>query len=104
MKNTTSQNTAQTKEKITPPRATLDFYQYEKEGITYYEFNATKCSPPEPMVNAMIGLSLLKNENERLIGEFFHLPTPLLQKVEGKYLYTTTELENEDVIVEFKKG
>lgn len=37
------------KELITIPRATLDIYNYQEDGLNIYEFDATECSPPEPM-------------------------------------------------------
>lgn len=90
------------KEKIIIPRASLDFYKYEKDGLTYIEFNATECSPPEPMVNAIVGLNELKDENYRLVGTFFHLPTPLFDRIGDKFSYDVDEFESGDVRVEFK--
>ena len=90
------------KEKIEVPRATLEFFKYKEDGITYYEFNATKCSPPEPLVNAICGLNMLKDENDRLVGVFFHEPTPLYDRVGDKYLHEATELENGDFKIVFK--
>ena len=55
------------KEKIDIPMTTLDFYTYTKDDITYYEFDATECSPPEPMVNTMRALQFLKDKNEVLV-------------------------------------
>ena len=90
------------KEKIEVPRATLDFFKYEEDGITYYEFNATKCSPPEPMVNAVSGLQMLEGENDRLVGFFFHEPAPLYDRIGSDYLHEATELENGDFKIVFK--
>ena len=84
------------------PRATLDFYKYEKDDLIYYEFDATECSPPEPMVNAINGLKMLKNKNERLIGYFFHEPFPLFDKIPDKFTYETFELDSGDFKVTFK--
>ena len=53
------------RERIEVPRATLDFYRYEDKGLIFYEFDATCSSAPEPMMNAMIGLEMIKNKNER---------------------------------------
>ena len=91
------------KELVEVPRATLDFYKYEEGGLTYYEFDATECSPPEPMVNAINGLRMLKNENERLIGFFFHEPFPLYQKIPSSFEHEATELESGDFKVVFKR-
>lgn len=91
------------KEWVEVPRATLDFYKYEEGGLTFYEFNATECSPPEPMVNAINGLRMLKSENDRMVGIFFHEPTPLFERTEKNFTHEVTELESGDVKVVFKK-
>ena len=91
------------KELVKIPRATLDFYRYEKDGLVFYEFDATQSSAPEPMMNAMLGLEMIKNENERLVGFFFHQPMPLLQRIEPFFTYDVTELDNGDFRLVFKR-
>ncbi len=88
---------------IEVPHATLDFYKYEKDDLVYYEFNAVECTPPEPMVNTMSGLQMLKKENERLIGTFFHEPFPLYQRISVNFEYKSQELKNGDFLVVFKR-
>ena len=90
------------KEKVEVPRATLYLFKYEEDGLTCYECNATKCSPPEPMVNAISGLQMLKSENDRLVGIFFHEPAPLYDRIGSDYLHEATELENGDFKIVFK--
>ena len=90
------------KELIEVPMATLKFYKYEEDGLTYYEFNATECSPPEPMVNAMHGLKLLSSQSDRLVGIFFHEPTPLYNKISAQVSHEATELESGDFKIVFK--
>lgn len=85
------------------PRTTLDFYKYEKNGVTYYEFDATECSPPEPMVNAINALRMLKSDSERLVGIFFHEPGPLFERTSKSFEHEIIELESGDVKVVFKK-
>lgn len=91
------------KEKVEIPRTTLDIFKYEQDGITYYEFNATECQPPEPMVNAMLCLAMLKDDKQRLVATFFHEPTPLYNKISSNYSYEATELESGDFKILFKK-
>jgi len=93
------------KEKIDIPMTTLDFYKYEKDGIQYYEFDATECSPPEPMVNTMNALRFIKSDKEKLIGKFFHEPTPLYAKISEFFDYEAKELDNGDfeIVFETKK-
>ena len=90
------------KEKIIVPRATLDIYKYEEDGLTCYEFDATLCQPPEPMINAMVCLALLKSENDRLIGYFFHEPNPLYDKISQQFSHTALELDSGDFRIIFK--
>ena len=91
------------KKLVEVPRATLDFYKYEKDGLVFYEFDATECSPPEPMVNAVIGLSMLKNKEDRVVGIFFHEPIPLYERVPSEFTHEAKELENGDYKVIFKR-
>ena len=90
------------REKIVVPMATLEFEKYEENGLTYYEFNATECQPPEPMVNAMHALKLLKSESDRVVGIFFHEPVPLYGKISQVFTHSATELEGGDFRIEFK--
>ena len=92
------------KELVKIPRATLDFYKYEEDGLIFYEFDASECTTPEPMVNAMAGLALLENDNERLVGKFFHKPIPLLNRISEYFSYETYELESGDFCIVFKKS
>ncbi len=87
---------------IEVPRATLNFYKYEEDGLTYYEFDATECQPPEPMINAIVGLSLLKSKNERLVGIFFHEPFPLYDRVPLSIAHEAIELDGGDFRITFK--
>jgi hypothetical protein len=91
------------REQVEVRGATLKFYKYEADGLVFYEFDATECSPPEPMVNALHGLRMLKEENERMVGIFFHEPTPLFERVGEHFIYEVEELPSKDVRVVFKK-
>jgi uncharacterized protein (DUF2249 family) len=91
------------KEKVIIPRATLDIFKYEKNGLTFYEFDATECQPPEPMVNTIVCLKQLKNENDRLVVTYFHEPTPLYEKISSNFAYETQELESGDFRIVFRK-
>ncbi len=88
--------------KIEVPKTTLDFYTYEDNGLTFYEYDATGCQPPEPMVNTITGLSLLQKPTDRLVGRFFHEPFPLYSRIPLTIEHSATELESGDVLVTFK--
>lgn len=90
------------RKKIEVPMATLEFIQYEESGLNCYEFNATECQPPEPMVNAIHGLKLLKTQNDRLIGLFFHEPVPLYERIGSDFAHEAIELESGDFKIVFK--
>jgi len=91
------------KEKVAIPLTTLDFYKYEKDGITYFEFDARECTPPEPMLNALNALRIIKHDNERLVGIFFHEPTPLYAKIFNFFSHESKQLENSDYQITFKR-
>jgi len=90
------------KELVQIPYATLEFYKYEEDGLIIYEFDATECQPPEPMVNTLNALKMLKDKNERVVGLFFHEPTPLYNKISDLISYDAKELENGDFKITFK--
>jgi len=92
------------KEQVDIPMTTLEFYKYEKDGLVFYEFDATMCQPPEPMVNTIHGLKMLKNENDRLVGLFFHEPTPLYDRIGDAFVHEATELDSGDFRIVFKKA
>ncbi|MFA6137001.1 MAG: DUF2249 domain-containing protein [Sulfurimonas sp.] len=91
------------KKLVEVPRTTLKFYKYEADGLLFYEFDATECSPPEPMVNAINGLRMLRSDNDRMVGIFFHEPTPLFEKTAKHFIHEIEELESGDVRVVFRK-
>ncbi len=91
------------KEPVQIPNATLDFFKYEKDGLVIYEFDATECQPPEPMVNTMCALQVLNNPNERVVGTFFHEPFPLYQRISTHFEFESKELVDGDFRVIFKK-
>lgn len=90
------------KELVLIPRATLDVYKYNDNGLVIYEFNATECSPPEPMVNTIVVLDKIRDNNERLVVTYFHEPTPLFQRINSKFSYDSIELDSGDFQVTYK--
>jgi len=92
------------RELVEVPQATLPFHKYEENGLTYYEFNATQCQPPEPMVNTMVAMSLLKSPNDRVVGIYLHEPFPLYERLPAAIIRESVELPNGDFRVEFRVG
>jgi hypothetical protein len=54
------------------------------------------------MINAIVGLSLLKSKNERLVGIFFHEPFPLYDRVPLSIAHEAIELDGGDFRITFK--
>ncbi len=79
-------------QKVEVPGATVDFYKFERDGVTYYAFDTSRCGPPEPMVNAMAGLKLITNPNVKLIMINHKTPMGLLNKIEENF-----EIEKEEL-------
>ena len=73
--------------------ATVPFYKFDENGVTYYQFDSSKCGHPEPMINAMTGLQTIKGE-EKLIMINSKAPMGLFPKVENDFSHEVSELED----------
>ncbi|MDQ1268113.1 MAG: hypothetical protein QG560_756, partial [Campylobacterota bacterium] len=62
--------------------ATVDFFKLEKDGQSTYYFDTSKCGPPEPMVNAVSGLKLIKGTNDKLVMINHKTPGGLFAKLQ----------------------
>lgn len=93
-------------QKVKVEGATVDFYKFEKDGITYYMFDTSRCGPPEPMVNAMAGLKLVTNPNVKLIMINHKMPMGLLNKVEENFNIEKEDLPDGNVklVFSYKEG
>ncbi|WP_029520727.1 DUF2249 domain-containing protein [Persephonella sp. IF05-L8] len=90
------------KKEIQVEGATVPVYQYEENGIIYYEFDTSKLGPPEPMVNALAVLSLIDSPNKRAVMINHKKPMGLFEKIEGKFDYEVEELEDGRYKIIFK--
>ena len=72
--------------KIHLPNSTVDFYENEE----YLAFDSTQCPPPEPMINARVGLNNLKKD-QKLIMINHRNPLGLLPSVSPYYEIECTE-------------
>ena len=77
-------------EKIEVAGATVDFFKFIEKGLTTYQFDTSKCGPPDPMVNAMAGLQLL-DDNSQLFMINHKAPGGLFPKVEAEFNYEVSE-------------
>ena len=90
--------------KIEVDGASVDFYTFTQGDETYYYFDTTKCGPPEPMVNAMAGLQLLKNDNEVLIMHNHKKPMGLLNKIQENYSIKEEMQEDGSIQLFFRRN
>ncbi len=80
-------------QKIEVTGATVDFFELAKDGVSTYYFDSSKCGPPDPMVNAMSGLKLIKNTNNTLVMINHKAPGGLFAKLDADIAHTVEEVE-----------
>jgi uncharacterized protein (DUF2249 family) len=82
--------------------ATVPFYRYDENGVSYLQFDSSKCGHPEPMVNAMVGLQTI-TDGEKLVMINSKAPMGLFPKVENDFAFEVENLEDGLVKVLFTK-
>ena len=87
--------------KIEVEGATVDFFKEAKDGQSTYFFDTSKEGPPHPMVNAMSGLALIKNTNDKLVMINHKLPGGLFGKLEADVTHFAEDIEGGLVRVTF---
>jgi hypothetical protein len=88
-------------QKIEVDGATVDFYKLAKDGESTYYFDTSKTGPPHPMVNAMSGLKLIKNTNDKLVMINHKAPGGLFGKLEADVEHSVENVEGGLVKVTF---
>ncbi|MDX9813176.1 MAG: hypothetical protein WC144_07645 [Sulfurimonas sp.] len=81
-------------QKVEVAGATVDFFKLSKDGQSTYYFDSSKCGPPEPMVNAMSGLKLIKGTNDKLVMINHKLPGGLFSKLEDDFSHESRTLDD----------
>ena len=81
--------------------ATVPFFTYTIEETQYYEFDTSKCGPPDPMVNAMAGLKLIDASNKQLVMINHKFPGGLISKIGENYNHTKENLADGRVKILF---
>ena len=81
--------------------ATVDFFELVENGLSTYYFDTSKCGPPDPMVNAVIGLQLIKGTDNKLVMINHKSPSGLFNKLDADIAYEVEELGNGLVKVVF---
>ncbi|MDD5373867.1 MAG: hypothetical protein PHO62_10640 [Sulfurimonas sp.] len=90
--------------KIDVAGATVDFFKLEKDGQSTYYFDTSKCGPPEPMVNAVSGLKLIKGTNDKLVMINHKTPGGLFAKLQDDISYEMQETQEGLVKVIFSSN
>ena len=85
------------KKEIDVAGATVPFYEYTIGETQYYEFDTSKCGPPEPMVNAMSGLKLIKSPQQKVVMINHKKPMGLLDKIGENYNIDFEKMEDGSV-------
>ena len=80
--------------------ATVAFYNFNYNGKDTLCFNTSKSTPPHPMVNAMAGLKVLK-DNQQLVMINHHSPDGLFAKIDANFNYDVEDLEDGTVKIVF---
>ena len=88
-------------EKIEVEGATVDFFKEAKDGQSIYYFDTSKEGPPHPMVNAMSGLKLIKNTNDKLVMINHKMPGGLFGKLEADVSHVAEDIDGGLVKVVF---
>ena len=88
-------------EKIEVEGANVDFYKLAKDGESTYYFDTSKTGPPHPMVNAMSGLKLIKNTNDKLVMINHKAPGGLFDKLDVDVKHEVEDIEGGLVKVTF---
>jgi len=89
------------KEEIEVMGATVPFFTYIIGETQYYEFDTSKCGPPDPMVNAMAGLKLIDNSNKELVMINHKFPGGLMGKIGENYDHRREDMSDGRVKIIF---
>ncbi|MCW8894898.1 MAG: hypothetical protein OQK48_06760 [Sulfurimonas sp.] len=87
--------------KVEVAGATVDFFELKKDGESTYYFDTSKCGPPDPMVNAMSGLRLIKGTNNKLVMINHKTPGGLFSKLEDDISHEAQEVDGGLVKITF---
>jgi len=94
------------KQPIEVPGATVPFFTYTLGETQYFEFDTSKCGPPEPMVNAMAGLKMINSADKKVVMINHKKPMGLLDKIGENYDIETEKMDDGRVklIFSYKAG
>ena len=82
--------------------STVDFMKYEVDKVLYYYFDCTKVGHPEPMINAMLGLQLLKDTDVLIMIHTMN-PVMLFPKIKNDFDFITEQLDDNIYKISFTR-
>lgn len=88
-------------QKISVDGADLDFYEKVENGVKFIGFDSSKCTPPTPMINAMVALNLVKDSSTQVVMINHKFPAGLIPKIEHNFNYSYKEFSQDLVEVKF---
>lgn len=88
-------------QKFSVENATLDFYKFSENGVNFIGFDSTKSVPPEPMINALTALNLVKDSSVKVVMINHKFPAGLIPKVEPFFDIDTQNLDDGAVKLTF---
>jgi len=89
------------KDPIEVTGATVPFFTYQDGETQVFEFDTSKCGPPDPMVNAMSGLNLIDAPGKRLDMINHKKPAGLFSKIGENFNIVDEEIEGGLVKISF---
>ena len=89
-------------EQIELEGATVPFFKYEDNGVTFLQFDSSRCGHPEPMINAMTGLQAIQ-DGQKLVMINSKPPMGLFPKIENDFNFELDALEDGNAKVSFYK-
>jgi len=81
--------------------STVDFLEYKVGKIKYISFDTSDRGAPEPMQNALLGLSLITDNKTRLVMINHRVPEGLLKRLTSKFEYIQENLDDKSIAIEF---
>lgn len=89
------------REAIEVEGSNVPFFTYTLGEDQVFEFDTSKCGPPDPMVNAMAGLKLLDAPNKKVVMINHKKPGGLISKIGENYDIETENMEDGRVKLTF---
>jgi hypothetical protein len=85
---------SENKKVVNIQNATVPFYEYYDGDTRVIEFDSSQCIPPEPMVNAMSALELIKDAKTKVVMINHKSPVGLFPKIEDNFDYEESKLKD----------